>query len=422
MLVSYLLIGPVKVQKDTITRSYGCNALGAKGSEDVRSLSVPSAHTHRLRGGSEAKGDKGEVLKMSERRIFWFEEIGQEHNELMGKKCANLGEMLRLGLPVPPGFAISLDTYRSFLDQTGAGREIADYVESLGELKGRGIDIFEEASRVIRCIIEEKVMPKTIEEEILSYYSQLCERVGMADAAVSVRSAGTQSRPGMFETYLNVRGPGNVIENVKKVWASAYTGRAIAFRANKGFPIIGDELGVAIPKMVNARCAGIGFTVDPVTGDASKVVIEANWGLGEGVVSGSESVDKFVVDKASMQIMEREVAEKMKRVAFKEAGADWEEIPEEIRHIPCLSDEEIIGVAELAKTLEEKLGQPQDMEWSIDADFPAGRNLFLLQTRPAKVVASGTANEQLADKLLGVFKEVDTSWVKDKLKHVEFKF
>lgn len=262
---------------------------------------------------------------MSERRVFWFEEIGQEHNELMGKKCANLGEMLRLSLPVPPGFAISLDMYRKFIDETGAAQEIATYVESLGELKDRGIDIFEEASRVIRNIIEGKVMPKHMEAEILSYYTQLCEKVGIPDVAVSVRSAGTQSRPGMFETYLNVKGPMSVIENVKKVWASAYTGRAIAFRANKGFPIIGDELGVAIPKMVNARCAGIGFTIDPVTGDASKVVIEANWGLGEGVVSGSESVDKFVVDKASMQIVEREVAEKMKRseYGFSSPAAGW---------------------------------------------------------------------------------------------------
>ena len=102
----------------------------------------------------------------------------------------------------------------------------------------------------------------------------------MKDAAVSVRSAGTESRPGMFETYLNVRGADDLLEKVKKVWASAYTARAVAFRVNKNLPVIGDELGVAIPKMVNSRSSGVSFTVDPVTGDDSKIILEANWGPG----------------------------------------------------------------------------------------------------------------------------------------------
>ncbi len=321
----------------------------------------------------------------SEKLIFWFEELGKEHNDLVGKKCANLGVMCQMGLPVPPGFAISIEMYKRFVEETGTIKEISDYVKRLGPLKGQGIKIFEEASQTIQRLIEEKEIPSGLKELIKRHYTELCQKVGLDEVAVSVRSAGVESRPGMFETYLNVRGIEEVLEKVKKVWASAYTARAIAFRVNKDLPLIGDELGVAIPKMVNACSSGIGFTVNPVTGDESKIVIECNWGLGEGVVSGVESVDRFVVDKESLEIIEKFVGKKEKQVLSKKKGVVWEEVPLDKQSIPCLRDEEAIEVAKLAKTLEQSLGCPQDMEWAIDLDLPFPKNIFLLQTRPAKV-------------------------------------
>ena len=321
----------------------------------------------------------------SDKLIFWFEEVGKEHNDAVGKKCANLGVMCQMGLPVPPGFAISVDLYKRFVQETGAIEEISRYVMTLGELKGQGIKVFENVSETIQGIIEGKEMPTWVKGWISSYYDELCKKVGIHDVAVSVRSAGTESRPGMFETYLNVKGTDEVLDKVKKVWASAYTTRAIAFRVNKDLPVIGDELGVAVPKMVNACSAGIGFTVDPITGDASKVVIECNWGLGEGVVSGVESVDRFVVDKESLEITERMVGKKTKQVLNKGKGVAWEEVPLDKQSLPSLSDVEIKEVAKLGKTLEERLGCPQDIEWAIDLDFPLSQNIFLLQTRPAKV-------------------------------------
>ncbi len=317
--------------------------------------------------------------------IFWFEEIGQEHNELVGKKCANLGEMTRMGLPVPPGFAISIEMYRRFIQDTGAADELRRYVSSFGKLKDRGIAVFDELSHTIQGIIESKEVPEDIKGMISSYYEGLCSKLRIPDVAVSVRSAGVESRPGMFETYLNVKGIEEVLDKVKKVWASAYTTRAIAFRVNKGLPVIGDELGIAIPKMINARAAGIGFTVDPVTGNASKIIIEANWGLGEGVVSGVENVDRFEVDKESLELIDSAVGQKTKQVVNKECGADWEDVPQDKRQVPCLSSEEIIEIARLAKNLEGRFGYHQDMEWAIDPDFPFPQNIFLLQTRPAKV-------------------------------------
>lgn len=322
--------------------------------------------------------------------IFWFEELGPEHNDIVGKKCANLGKMIHMELAVPPGFALSIDMYREFIRRTGIDDQLASHVKKVGDLKGGGIAVFEALSEQLRGTIEKQEMPPALRDLISARYDRLCEETGIGNLAVSVRSAGTQSRPGMFETYLNVSGIDHVLDKVKRVWASAYTPRAIAFRANKGFPILGDELGVAIPKMVNARASGIAFTVNPVDGDASRILLEANWGLGEGVVSGAESVDGFVVNKESLSIGDRHIGQKTKCVIYTESGANWADVPEHMRNTSCLSDEEIIEIARIAKSTEERLGLPQDMEWAIDQDLTFPKSLFWLQTRQAKVAAKKT--------------------------------
>ena len=369
----------------------------------------------------------GQSLKKTEiekKLCFWFEEIGTEYNDIVGKKCANLGEMTHMGLPVPPGFVISIDTYRKFIRETGAYEEILGYAKDFGELKGKGITEFEKTSKTIRDIIEAKDMPLDIKNTITSYYSELCEKARLPDMAVSVRSAGTASRPGMFETFLNVKGIDDVLDKIKKVWSSAYTTRAIAFRINKDLPVLGDELGVAIPKMVNARASGIGFTVEPVSGDSSKIIIESNWGLGEGVVSGTESIDGFVVDKETLEIITKHVGKKEKCVMNTETGAEWTEVPENMKDLASISDEEIKEIAKIAKSLEENAGCAQDMEWAIDQDLPFPQNIFYLQTRPAKVAVkkSESATDQLAQKLVTGFKQIDLSKAKDKLKNIEFRF
>jgi pyruvate,water dikinase len=343
----------------------------------------------------------------SKQMIFWFEELGPEHNDIVGKKCANLGKMTRMGLAVPPGFALSIDMYLEFIQTTGVAEQLASYVKECGELKDVRISIYEELSRKLRSAIENQEVTPSLKEMISSYYTTLCEKTGIENLAVSVRSAGTQSRPGMFETYLNVCGIDDVLAKVKKVWASAYTPRAIAFRSNKKLPILGDELGVAVPKMVNSRASGIAFTVNPVDGDVSKILLEANWGLGEGVVSGAESVDGFVVNKGSLKIEDRHVGNKSKYVIYTQTGADWTDVPDKLRNVSCLSDEEVIEIARIARSTEERLKLPQDMEWAIDQDMDFPGSLFWLQTRQAKVAAKKVESpaahiaELLAKKLKG---------------------
>ncbi len=342
----------------------------------------------------------------SEKLIFWFDELGKEHKDIVGKKCANLGEMVRMGLAVPPGFAVPIDMYRKFIKETGAKNEMSSYIKKFDETKGAGIQVFEEMSENLRGAIEEKGMLPSAREFITSYYTELCRKTGTENVAVSVRSAGTESRPGMFETYLNVRGIEEVLEKIKKVWASAFTPRAIAFRVNKGLAILGDELGVAVQKMVNARASGIAFTVNPVDGDASKITIEANWGLGEGVVSGAESVDTFQVEKTSLEIASKHTGNKMRGVFYTKTGADWADVPVKKRSIPCILDEEAVEIARVAKSVEETLKSPQDMEWAIEQDIDFPRNIFWVQTRPAKVAAKKveSASNHIADLMAKKFR------------------
>jgi len=338
---------------------------------------------------------------MSEKHVFWFEELGQGHCEIVGKKCGNLGEMAKIGLPVPPGFALSVEAYKDFMIQTNARREIEDYLcQRSGEIEN--IEQFNQASREIRQIVESKDMPEAMKDTILSFYDDLCRKCDCM-VAVSTRSAGPASHPGQYETYLNVKGKQDLLEKIIKVWASSFNPRSLAFRSRKGIPLESDPIGVAVLKMVNARAAGVVFTADPNTGDLSKMILEANWGLGESVVSGELMPDTYIVDKESLQIRERKLGTKQKYVTFKEVGVVEEETPLHKRSAFCLRDEEVAEVGRLAVVLEKHFGVPQDAEWAIDEDFPFPKNVILLQTRPAVIAQKKSPVDQVVDLMLKRF-------------------
>lgn len=329
--------------------------------------------------------------------VYWFEELGKESSDLVGKKGANLGEMTKLGLPVVPGYVVSIESYRRFMAETGVGEQISKYIASLGKIDT--IDKSEEVSKTIRSMIEEQQMPGYLEEEIGSAYDALCQKIGIADVAVSTRSGGPVSRPGMFDTFINVKGKEQVLQHVKKVWASTFTGRAIWYRLIHDIPVDGDVLGVVVMKLVDARSAGITFTADPVTGDRAKIIIDASWGIGEGVVSGKVDVDRFVINKETLEVAERAIGIKKFCITSGKEGVEERDIPPEKQAISCLSDEEIHAIAKMAKSLEEQLSQPQDIEWAIDPDLSFPNNLFVFQTRPAKFATEKvtTVLDRLAD-------------------------
>ncbi len=339
---------------------------------------------------------------MSDKWLLWFEELGQEFNDQVGKKCANLGEMTKMGLRVPPGFALSLEAYKEFMSLTGADREIKEYLEGVDHGFEK-IENFNEASVALREIVESKKMPPEMEEAILSYYARLCEKCNMEDVAVSTRSAGAASHPGQYETHLNVQGNRDVIENVIKVWASTFNPRSLSSRRHAGAPLGSDPIGVAVLKMVNARAAGVLFTADPNTGDTSRMIIEANWGLGESVVGGEAMPDVYILDKESLAIVDRTLGSKSKYITFKDKGVAENDTPTEKRSTFCLSDEEAKEVGRLGKILEKHFNVPQDTEWAVDEDFGFPEGVVLLQTRPEVIAQQKKPADKVVDLMLTRF-------------------
>jgi pyruvate,water dikinase len=338
---------------------------------------------------------------MPKKYIFWFEELGKDQNSLVGKKCANLGEMTKIGLPVPPGFALSIEAYQDFMVQTSAKREIENYLTRLsGDIEN--IEQFNQASRDIREIVESKEMPETMKDTILSFYESLCRRCDCV-VAVSTRSAGPVSHPGQYETYLNVKGEADLLEKIKKVWASSFNPRSLAFRKRKGLPMEHDPIGVAVLKMVNARAAGIVFTADPNTGDTSRMIIEANWGLGESVVSGELMPDVYILKKDTFEIIEKKLGKKSKYVTCQDLGVAEEECPADLSCSYCLGDEEAKEIGRVAILLEKHFGVPQDVEWAIDRDLAFPGNITLLQTRAEVIAQTKAPVDQVVDMMLTLF-------------------
>jgi pyruvate,water dikinase len=267
-----------------------------------------------------------------------------------------------------------------------------------------------EASRFVRELIETKEMPADMAALIKENYRKLCDQCGLEDVAVAVRSSGPVSMPGTFETYLNIKGEDDVVNHIIKVWASTFNVQAIGHRVNQHHPLLIDGIGVAILKMVKAKTAGVAFTMHPTTMDDTKIVIEGTWGLGESVVSGAISPDRIVVDKNSGEI-EIHVNPKLKQVVYQEKGTQMVDVPLELQNVPCLSEEEIRRLVELAKAIEKYYGVAQDIEWVFDADMDPFQNLFLVQTRNISVVKEKkTDAEKIVDLMMRrVFKRGNSS-------------
>ena len=341
--------------------------------------------------------------KSEKKLILWFDELKKEDIPLVGGKNANLGEMYQAGIPVPPGFAVTAAAYEKFITETGIAEKIYKIIgETVTDINNP--QQYEVASKKIRELIESTKIVKEIDEAIREAYRKLCEGMGVLEVSVAVRSSATAedlpdaSFAGQQETYLNVKGEDEVIKKTQKCWSSLFTPRAIFYRTQKGFRHEDVLISVGIQKMVNAKAAGVMFTINPVTGDPNQIVIEGNWGLGESVVSGAVTPDDYIVDKRTMKIIEKRIAKKtVEYIRDPETGETIHaEVPEERQNIPCLTDEEIIKLAELAKIIENHYGgKPQDIEWAIDKDLEFPESIFIVQSRP-ETVWSTKAKEEAA--------------------------
>lgn len=335
------------------------------------------------------------------KKIMWFDEVGLGDVSLVGGKCTNLGELCKIGVPVPPGFAITTSVFDEFVENERIFDEIRQLHVFSKELTT--INEFEEASALIRQLIESKALPANLTEPIAEAYKMLCEKCGIEDMAVAVRSSGvaedmpTASFAGQYDSYLNIKGIENVLENVKKCWSSMFTARCMHYRKHNGLSIIEGSISVAVQKMVNAEAAGVCFSVNPNTGDRSKIVLEGNWGAGESVVQGHVNPDIFVIDKNTMDLLDVKVNKKLTQYSLKEHGTEVEAVPVEKQSICCLKNEEAQKIAGIAKSLEVYYGAPQDTEWVIDKDLKFPNNVFLVQSRPITAISE---QKDTADKLV----------------------
>lgn len=320
-----------------------------------------------------------------ENYIMRLSDIRKEDNNLVGKKCANLGEMSYAGFRVPPGFALTIHAYAKFMRETGLEEKIAKYLSKyeFDPSTPAGITVFKEAATYVREMVEATPLPADLDAAIREFYSELCVRAGTENVPVSTRSAGPASHPGQYETYLNISGADNVVAGVRRVWSSTFNARSIVARFRAGLPLEFDDIGVAVLMMVRSRAAGVIFTVNPANGDPSKIYIESNWGLGEAVVSGEVSPDSFLLERETLEIVKSTISPKTIWYVPDENGdVKPSPIPEDMRNIASVSDEELRELAKNAIALEEHFGSAQDIEWAVDKEIPFPKNVFMLQTRP----------------------------------------
>jgi pyruvate,water dikinase len=316
--------------------------------------------------------------------VRWLEDVRADDVEFVGGKGASLGELTDAGLPVPPGFVVTAGTYRSFIEEAGIDDELFAAVDVDSEDSEELADAEARAEEIIL----NTELPEEIRDEIVSAYGNLDDASGSSGGAfVAVRSSATAedlpdaSFAGQQETFLNVTGD-NLVDRVKRCWASLFTQRAIYYREQQGFEHDMVDIAVVVQRMVDAEKSGVMFTSHPSTG-AHEAIIEAAWGLGEAVVSGAVSPDNYVVNRDTGTVEEVTVADKkVMHVKDPETGETVErEVSEDKRTERVLSDDEIAELLAIGERVEDHYGSPQDVEWAMmDGD------VYMLQSRPITTI------------------------------------
>ncbi len=303
----------------------------------------------------------------------------------VGGKALGLGSLLREGLRVPPGFAITTDAYHESVIWPGLQSEVVRILDGCGTP-----DAQTHASDRIRAMFERAELMDTVSTEIAKAYHRLGHG---RNVPVAVRSSATAedmaeaSFAGQQETYLWIRGADDLVAAVRRCWGSLFTAQAIAYRHHFGVPTRDLAMAVVVQRMVDAAAAGVMITLDPVSGDPSQITIESSFGLGLAVVGGEVTLDRFAVDKVTYDIRSRSIGSKP--FAYRHDAASRKvvafDVPADDRELPSLDDNEVVALARLGRAVEKAHGVAQDIEWAIGATAEGEREIFLLQTRPETV-------------------------------------
>jgi pyruvate,water dikinase len=322
--------------------------------------------------------------------ILNLENLNKEALQKVGGKNASLGEMINAGIRVPPGFAVTTDSYQEFIYAAGISDEI---FRILAQLKTNDMESLNSTSEAIQRTIKGAELTPDMISAVSKAYDELCNKCCLDIVPVAVRSSATAedlptaSFAGQQDTYLWIEGLDQIVKKIRLCWASLFTPRAIDYRNKKNFPHDKVLISVGVQQMVNSKAAGVMFTLNPTDGDPSKVVIEGNWGLGETVVSGSVNPDKIVVDKVVMEATEKKISTKHIECVYdpdrgQVINAD---IVADMQCTCCLEDREVKELVKMAKQIENHYGRPMDIEWAIDKDLDFPENIFIVQARPETV-------------------------------------
>lgn len=341
------------------------------------------------------------------RYVIPFEMCDISMIDRVGGKCASLGELLKAQISVPPGFAVTTDSYQYFLEENGLADKVIDRLKGLNESM---VEEIHRASADIRGWIEAATIAEFLEDLIADSYRLLSRRTRCPALPVAVRSSATAedlpdaSFAGQQDTFLWVRGVDDLLDRVRRCWSSLFTPRAISYRITKHFDHSKVLISVAVQKMVRSFTAGVMFTLNPATGDPATIVIDSNWGYGESVVSGEVTPDQFHVNKITMEVTKKTVSDKQ---IYYTTDPETDEVKklkvdEERRTDQSLLDIEIVELATLAKAIEKHYGKPMDIEWATEKSLPYKGEVFIVQSRPETVWSQKKAEPVVQPKASAV--------------------
>ena len=311
--------------------------------------------------------------------------------EVVGGKGASLSRLARAGFRVPPGFHVTTGAYLDFLDGGGL-RDWVLAALSLADVSDAGT--FEAAAARISDLFAGQPVPASTAAAVAWAYASL----GDNDVPVAVRSSATvedlpgMSAAGQHDTYLNVRGEAAVVNAVKRCWASLWSARAIGYRARRGISPDDVSIAVVVQRLVPAEAAGVMFTINPVSGAPNQVVVSANWGLGESVVSGDVTPDVAVVDRATETLVTYQPGGKEVMTVADGAGTLETETPAGLRSTPVLSPRHAAELARVGLAIEKLYGEPVDVEWAR-----ADSGLWVVQARPITTLPNRPAASAVPD-------------------------
>ncbi len=306
---------------------------------------------------------------------------------LVGGKAGKLGELVRQGLPVPPGFVVTTDAYRAFVQGTSLQQEIPDHLARVDPARPEST---ETASKAIREAFDRAEFPPELRAEITKSYEQFVNRHHVRFSAV--RSSATAedlesaSFAGLQDTYLNVAGVEAILAAIKRCWSSLFTTRVLVYRVRKGFNHLEVHLAVLVQKMVDSVVSGILFTRDPNTGE-NHMIVEAGWGLGEAIVGGEVTPDHYVVDGVTLKVVHKQISDQRVRIVRAEGGGNRrEDVPADAQRAQKLSDHRLSRLVSLARVIESHYRRPMDIEWCADEE-----SLYIVQARPVTTIPTSTA-------------------------------